>query len=96
MGSWLGVQIAGWGLYTPVGIRYGLTQKCKTRSILYACIEYENVPTLKEKLTLNGDKTVVVGSALALDINLNTSKYWVNLEVPSDLVSAMSPALLAL
>jgi hypothetical protein len=63
------IQIAGWGVETVSGIEY--TQKKKGDDY-----SWKYKPILKE----DGDGTVVVPSALAMDAAGNVERFWVNMK----------------
>ncbi|NLC31129.1 MAG: hypothetical protein GX765_03715 [Candidatus Moranbacteria bacterium] len=79
------IQIAGWGLDTIKGIEYKEKHKIKCITPSYptsfpSCYEsgeYELIP--EPTFTIEGDKIVIVPSALMLNDGVNTERYWINL-----------------
>ncbi len=79
------VQIAGWGLYTIAGLQAEDEKICQFDSNQLiggrpVCTENHNSLTVSDKLTLNGDATVLVPSALDMTESAQVKKYWVDLE----------------
>lgn len=73
-------QVAGIGEYTPVSIHYKTIQKCKNRVVV--CIGgYEDVISYDVNEVINGDGTVVIPSALAMDDSDEVKNWWVNLNL---------------
>jgi hypothetical protein len=85
------IQIAGWGIYTPSGIKYSDTKYCTLSDysqLLYlnlnitpdvSCL-LETKPTISEQLKLNGDGTVLSGSAHFMGTGEKVRSYWVDLK----------------
>ena len=78
------VQIAGWGMYTVAGLRVTDDKKCIFDSSKLIggkpkCLHYDRDITVEDKLTLNGDATVLVQSAHDIPESGNVKKYWMNL-----------------
>lgn len=78
------VQIAGWGMYTVAGLRVVDEKVCQfdaNQLIGGRPVCYENTDgvTVEDKLTLNGDATVVVPSAHDIPESGSVKKYWVDL-----------------
>ncbi len=79
------VQIAGWGLYTVAGLQVEDEKICQFDSNQLiggrpVCTENRDSVTVSDKLSLNGDATVLVPSALDMVESSKVKKYWVNLE----------------
>jgi pimeloyl-ACP methyl ester carboxylesterase len=74
-------QIAGTGLDTPSGITYFTDRECVNRSIfaLFRCTEYRSKLGYRVNTVIDGDKTVVTPSAVALRETASTSRWWLNL-----------------
>lgn len=76
------VQIAGWGMYTIAGLRV-IDEKICVHNILKngrpVCSVHLDTTTVEDKMTLNGDATVVVPSALDMPESGQVKKYWVDL-----------------
>ena len=83
-------EIAGWGIYTPAGLRYEKNKKCipadfpSTPQTVgtpqpIACEGYVDTFKLQDKFTLNGDDTVVGASAHLISASTMTQKWWVDL-----------------
>ncbi len=79
------IQIAGWGLYTVSGLevvdeklcQFSVSQLVDGRPV---CDDNRiSTVTLRDKLTLNGDATVLVPSALAMEESERVKRYWVDL-----------------
>jgi hypothetical protein len=79
------VQIAGWGLYTVSGLEVTDAKICQfdanqLNSGRPVCDDNRiSTITVRDRLTLNGDGTVIVPSALAMDKSEKVKKYWVDL-----------------
>lgn len=78
------IEIAGWGLDTVSGVEYAEKEKMQCSIVIgritLRCTptgEYETV--YDPKFTVDGDKVVVVPSALMLPEASNVKKYWVDL-----------------
>lgn len=86
------IQIAGWGLDTVSGVEYQEKEKTQCYSIggkVPSCTgigEYE--PYYDPKFTVDGDKTVVAPSALAMPEAENVKRYWVDLNGFNDNTSS--------
>ena len=78
------IEIAGWGERTLSGIEYyqGIKTECISGNDISGCTKYNKIPILeyKPKLTINGDGTVVIPSALATPSSEQVRKYWVDLK----------------
>lgn len=88
------IQIAGWGLYTVSGLKVTDTKLCQFNENQLVdgrpvCEDnrIESV-TLRDVLTLNGDGTVLVPSALALDEGNTVKRYWVDLREYNKAISS--------
>lgn len=77
-------EIAGWGEKTLSGIDYyqGIKTECVSSNDISGCTKYNKIPILeyKPKMTIDGDGTVVVPSALWMASSSNVDKYWLNLK----------------
>lgn len=78
------VQIAGWGMYTVAGLRVTDDKICQFDANQLiggrpVCYENKDGITVEDKLTLNGDATVLVPSALDIPESSRVKKYWVDL-----------------
>lgn len=84
------VQIAGWGLYTVSGLEVTDEKLCQFDASQLVdgrpvCNDNRiSTSTIKDKLTLNGDATVLVPSALAMNGSEKVKKYWVDLSRYND------------
>lgn len=76
-------QIAGTGLPTPTGLTYFTDRACVRRS-LFRCTEYADKLGYRANLTLAGDGTVVVPSALAMVESNWVERWWVDLFTYND------------
>ncbi len=74
-------QIAGVGIETPTGITYFTDKECVSRNPLklFACTQYAPKLGYRVNMTIDGDATVVVSSALAMTEKENIERRWVNL-----------------
>ncbi|QQR64850.1 hypothetical protein IPH92_04825 [Candidatus Kaiserbacteria bacterium] len=74
-------QIAGTGIDTPSGITYFTDKECVSRNPLklFACTQYAPKLGYRVNMTIDGDATVVVSSALAMSEKENIERQWVNL-----------------
>lgn len=83
-------EIAGWGVYTPAGIRYEKNKECipadpsSTPQLIgvpqpIICTGYIDTIRIQDKVTLNGDGTVVDRSAHLMPTSTTTQKWWVDL-----------------
>lgn len=83
-------EIAGWGVYTPAGIRYENNKECipadqlSTPQVIgvpqpVICVGYIDTIKIQDKVTLNGDDTVVDKSAHLMPTSTTTQKLWVDL-----------------
>ncbi|MDO8572514.1 MAG: NosD domain-containing protein [bacterium] len=93
-------EIAGWGIYTPAVIRYEKNKVCiprdppSTPQTIGApqpiiCERYVDVIKIQDKVTLNGDKTVVEESAHLMPTSSMTQKWWVDLGKYNNLTSTI-------
>jgi hypothetical protein len=79
-------EIAGWGLYTPAGLRYAKNKECiqykpaARRIPPIGCIGYRSGIKVEDRLTFKGDATVMEKSAHLMPVSVATKKYWVNLQ----------------
>lgn len=75
-------QIAGWGIYTPSGIKYSDVKECAPQSSQYlastGCV-YTTKTTVSEQLKYNGDGTVLSGSAQEMGESSQVKNYWVDM-----------------
>lgn len=83
------VQIAGWGMYTVAGLRVTDDKICQfdANQLIGGrpfCYENKDGITVEDKLTLNGDATVLVPSALDIPESSRVKKYWVDLRRSND------------
>jgi len=71
------VEIAGWGLATPYGVRYDAVKKhnCAVENGLYVCRNYDVIDP-QPLITYEGDETVVYPSAVAM----GGERYFLNLD----------------
>ncbi len=74
-------QIAGTGIETPASIEYFTDQKCAERNpfLLFLCTRYEPKLGYRVEEVIDGDATVVVPSALALEESDNVENWWLDL-----------------
>ncbi len=87
-------EIAGWGLYTPAGLQYETNKECIPSMYQpaptdgtpqpLACSGYKDTLKVNDKLTINGDATVMEESAHAMALSSTTQKYWVDLDAHND------------
>lgn len=79
-------EIAGWGLYTPAGLRYTKNKECiqdkpsARRTPLIRCAGYRDGVKIEDRLTFNGDATVMEKSVHFMPASTATRRYWVNLQ----------------
>jgi hypothetical protein len=71
-------QVAGTGLETPSGLTYFSDQACVSTSF-FVCTEYQPKISYRVQMTIDGDATVPVPSALALAAEDRVEKRWMNL-----------------
>ncbi|MCW1888218.1 MAG: hypothetical protein KIH67_001535 [Candidatus Moranbacteria bacterium] len=76
------IQIAGWGMYTVAGLRV-VDEKICVHNIIQngrpVCSISLDTTTVEDKMSLNGDATVLVPSAHDMPENPKIKKYWVDL-----------------
>jgi hypothetical protein len=73
-------QIAGWGLYTVTGLKVVDEKKCEPSfGVGYITCSFHDGITVQDKVTLNGDATVLVPSALDMATSSTVKNYWVDL-----------------
>lgn len=83
-------EIAGWGVYTPVGLRYENNKECipaelsSTPQMIgtpqpIVCVGYTDTIKIQDKVTLNGDDTVVARSAHSMPTSSMAQKWWIDL-----------------
>lgn len=79
------IQIAGWGLYTVSGLEITDAKLCpfdanRLDNGRPVCSSNQiSTVTVRDRLTLNGDATVIVPSALEMASSSDVKKYWVDL-----------------
>jgi hypothetical protein len=73
------VQIAGWGVYTPSGLKYNSFKQCALLSNSGTCSATLLKTTVSDQVKLNGDGTVLSGSALFMGTGEKVRNYWVDL-----------------
>ncbi len=71
-------QIAGIGLETPSSLTYFSDQECTKRSF-FLCTEYSPKISYRVNMTIDGDNTVPVPSALALEKDQQVEMWWLDL-----------------
>lgn len=71
-------QVAGTGVPTPSQLVYFTDRECTNR-VFFICTEYSPKLGYRVVLTVDGDATVPVPSALALAETENVERWWVNL-----------------
>ncbi len=72
-------QVAGTGLETPTGLTYFTDRTCVSRT-LFVCTEYADKIGYRVSMTIDGDASVVVPSALVLADDAQTERRWLNLK----------------
>ena len=72
-------QIAGIGLETPAGLTYFSDRECITRSF-FVCTKYQPKISYRVTMTIDGDATVPVPSALMLPSDTRVERRWVNMQ----------------
>jgi pimeloyl-ACP methyl ester carboxylesterase len=88
-------EIAGWGIYTPAGLRYERDLACVesifvTTSSTYGqpnvpeCKAYQEKLKIKDVLSINGDGTVMQKSAHGGVVNERIKRLWVDLNKYSE------------
>ncbi len=70
-------QIAGVGLETPTSLVYFSDKECTKRSF-FLCTEYSPKISYRVEMTIDGDDTVPVPSALALAEDLKVNRMWLD------------------
>lgn len=76
-------QIAGTGLPTQTGITYFTDRECiaKNPFLIFKCIAYKDKIGFRPNETIDGDETVVIPSALAMNTGqINVERWWLNLD----------------
>lgn len=74
-------QIAGVGLETPTSLEYFSDRECVSRILFFICTEYSPKISYRVDMTIDGDGTVPVPSALALAEEEQVERRWVNLQL---------------
>jgi pimeloyl-ACP methyl ester carboxylesterase len=73
-------QVAGWGIYTPSGIKYTEYKQCVLLNPNTGeCTVSNPKTTISDQVKLNGDGTVLSGSAQAMGESGQVENWWVDL-----------------
>ena len=73
-------QIAGWGEDTLSGIEYWTGQECRITLSSGKCLAFRDKMQYSPEISIDGDGTVMVPSALAMSESGNVKRWWVDLD----------------
>ncbi len=76
-------QVAGTGLETPSGLTYFTDRSCISRTF-FVCTGYADKIGYRVNMSIDGDASVVVPSALVLQDNVQIERWWLNLFTYND------------